>query len=134
MGSGFHLSTTDLFIDSRRETMIMKRLKHREEQNLGIQNPEMRCLSIAAFLRCLFNSIESAPGIDGRYYDAAIENIKSDKIFGQITQLCASTGWLHRSIGIKYLQVMRYVVRVDTTTRLEDVDNIGKYEILSIVI
>ena len=29
---------------------------------------------------------------------------------------------------------MRYVVRVDTTTRLEDIDNIGKYEILSIVI
>ena len=56
------------------------------------------------------------------------------EIFTQLTQLCASTGWLAANIGTKYLQVMRYIIRVDTTKRLEDQTNLIKYEILSIVI
>ena len=64
----------------------------------------------------------------------AIENLKSDKVFNQITQLCASTGWLAANIGSKYLQVMRYIIRVGPNKRLEDQENLLKYEILSIVI
>ena len=101
---------------------------------MGIQNPELRSICILAFLRCLIASIESAPNTTSRYYELAIDNIKNDKIFFQITQLCASTGWLQANIGLKYLQVVRYIIRMDTTARLEDLSSIYKYEILSIVI
>ena len=55
-------------------------------------------------------------------------------MFIQITQLCASTGWLAANIGSKYLQVMRYIIRVGPTSRLEEQDSLLKYEILSIVV
>ena len=48
--------------------------------------------------------------------------------------MCGSTGWLIANIATKYLQVMRYIIRVDTTTRLENCNNINKYHIISIVI
>ena len=99
---------------------------------MGIQNDELRSLCVAAFLRCLYASIDCAP--DGQYHLQAVNNLKSDKIFTSITQLCASTGWLTANIGSKYLQVMRYITRVNTTKRLEDSKNMIKYEILSIVI
>ena len=51
-----------------------------------------------------------------------------------MTQLCASTGWLISNIGSKYLQVMRYIIRVGPVKRLEDQENLLKYEILSIVV
>jgi len=38
------------------------------------------------------------------------------------------------NIGSKYLQVMRYITRVDSTNRLEAESNLIKYEIISIVI
>ena len=100
LGYGFQLSSTDLYLHSRMETQIMKNLRlKREQDQIGIQNPELRSLCIAAFLRCLFASIESAPGTikkdidhqsaegatEGKYYEMAVDNIKSDKIFGQIT-------------------------------------------------
>ena len=51
-----------------------------------------------------------------------------------ITKLCSSTDWLSANIGLKYLQVMQYIMRVDISSRLEDRSKIKKYEILSIVI
>ena len=47
--------------------------------SLSIKNPELRGLCIAAFLRCLYASIDNAPDKD--YHEQAINNLKSDKIF-----------------------------------------------------
>jgi len=54
----------------RAETMMMKRLRFREKASEGIKNAEQRALSISAFLRCLFASIESAP--DTSFFEDAI--------------------------------------------------------------
>ena len=64
----------------------------------------------------------------------AINNLRDVDIFTNITQLCASTNWQSANIGSKYLQVMRYIIRVDTSKRLEIPENLIKYEIISIVI
>ena len=92
----------------------------------------MRALSISAFLRCIHASIESAPA--PKYFEQAIANVRLDDIFRKTTELCSSTGWLAANIGTKYLQIMRYIVRMDLTARIEDKRNILKYEILSIVV
>ena len=99
---------------------------------MGIQNPDLRALSISAFMRCLYASIESAPTV--AYYDQALANIRLDEIFRKTSELCSSTGWLDANIGTKYLQVMRYAMRMDPTARLEDHKNLLKYEILSVVV
>lgn len=51
-------------------------LKLRDNARMGIQNPELRSLSIASFLRCLYASIDSAP--NDEYYALAIENLSKD--------------------------------------------------------
>lgn len=38
------------------------------------------------------------------------------------------------NIGSKYLQIMRYIMRMEPTERLETASNLTKYEIISIVI
>ena len=48
--------------------------------------------------------------------------------------MCASTGWLKANIGTKYLQVMRYIIRIDSLTRHEKKENVVKYEVLAIVV
>ena len=50
---------------------------------MGVQNDTLRSLSVAAFLRCLYASIDSAP--NGEYHEQAISNLRSDKIFTQIS-------------------------------------------------
>ena len=55
-------------------------------------------------------------------------------MFKSITQLCASTGWFEANIGTKYLQVMRYIIRLDYAVRFERKENVVKYEILAIVV
>ena len=99
---------------------------------MGIANPEMRSLCVAAFLRCLHASIEYAPDIN--FHLDAVHNLQSIYMFKSITQLCASTGWLKANIGTKYLQVMRYIIRIDSLTRHEKKENVVKYEVLAIVV
>ena len=77
-------------------------------------------------------TFESAP--KPKYFDQAITNIKTDDVFRSITQLCASSGWVKDNIGTKFLQLVRYVMRLDTTAGREDKKHILKYEILSITI
>lgn len=101
LGSGYVVSDNDIYLAQRKGTMISNRLKMRDMIAMNIQNPELRSLSIAAFLRCAYASIDSAPNAD--YHEQAISNLKGEKIFTQLTQLCASTGWLMANIGSKYL-------------------------------
>ena len=83
LGSGYLVSDTDLYLSQRKPTTISSLLKSRDFARMGIQNPELRSLCISSFLRCLYASIDAAP--DGEYQRTAIENLKSDKIFTQIT-------------------------------------------------
>lgn len=73
LGNGFKRSSIDMYQLMRAETMMMKRLRFREKASEGIKNAEQRALSISAFLRCLFASIESAP--DTSFFEDAIKNI-----------------------------------------------------------
>ena len=57
----------------------------------GFQNQRLRTLTIAAFLRCLYGSIEYAPSIDLRNH--AIQHVKDPLNFKKITQLCDATNW-----------------------------------------
>ena len=132
LGSGHDFSEMDAYMNEQSKCLMTQKLNKRDAANSGIQNLEMRSLCIAAFLRCLFNSLEYAP--DGDFYQAAIENIHSDILFKSITQLCASTGWFEAQIGTKYIQVMRYIIRLPRTTRFEKKKNTLKYEVLAIVI
>ena len=118
LGLGYVITDTDHYLASQKSTVMVNRLRKREVMEMSINDPEQRSLSIAAFLRCLYASIDSAP--HGDYYEQAIENLQNEKVFTQLTQLCASTGWLTANIGTKYLQVMHYIIRVDSTKRLED--------------
>ena len=101
LGLGYVITDTDHFLASQKSTIMVNRLFKRETMEMSIHDPEQRSLSIAAFLRCLYASIDSAP--HGDYYELAINNLQNQKIFTQITQLCASTGWLTANIGTKYL-------------------------------
>lgn len=132
LGSGYHITDTEVYLASCKTTIMATKIKERDKVSLSIQNPLLRSLCIASFLRCLYASIENAPDAD--YHEQAISNLKGDKLFGQISQLCASTGWLTANIGSKYLQVMRYITRVNSSKRLEDSKNLIKYEVVSIVI
>lgn len=132
IGDGFTPSNTELYLQRRNQTVIEKRILYRNRDEMGIQNDDLRALSISAFLRCIHASIESAP--EPKYFEQALANVRLDEIFRKTTELCASTGWLAANIGTKYLQIMRYIIRMDLTSRIEDKKNILKYEILSIVV
>ena len=80
---------------------MTKKIRLREHDMEGVYNEYMRSISIAAFLRQLYNSIESAP--TSELYDLAIKNLNSLKNFCDLTQLCASAGWLPANIATKYL-------------------------------
>lgn len=83
LGSGYIVSDTDIYLAQRKGTMISNRLKMRDMVSMTIVNPELRSLSIAAFLRCIYASIDSAP--DAAYHENAIANLKGEKIFTQLT-------------------------------------------------
>ena len=83
LGSGNDLTEADAYMNEQNKSMMTLKLSKRDAENSGIQNLEMRSLCIAAFLRCLFNSLEYAP--DGEFYAAAIENLHSDVLFKSIT-------------------------------------------------
>lgn len=68
------------------------------------------------------------------YYEQALKNLRLEEIFRKTTELCSSSGWFAANIGTKYLQVMRYAMRMDPTARIEDTNNLLKYEIMSIVV
>jgi len=64
LGLGYVVTETDLYLASRKDTIMGNRLRQRELMQMSIHNPELRSLSIAAFLRCLYASIDSAPHAD----------------------------------------------------------------------
>lgn len=86
----------------------------------------------AAFLRCLHAAIEYAP--NDELQRAAIETLQIDQVFSSITQLCSTTGWLDGSIGLKYLRVFKYVIRMPMSAGYEKKENLIKYEIFSLVV
>ena len=133
LGSGYHLNDTEVYLSlTKAKSAIMAKREFDKMTTLSIKNPEIRSLCVAAFLRCLYASIDNAPDKD--YHEQAINNLKGDTTFKKITQLCASTNWQMCNIGSKYLQVMHYITRVHSSERLEVQDNLIKYEIISIVI
>lgn len=83
----------------------------KQERNDGFLNKELRSLNIAAFLRCLYASIEFAPNQSSRKISIAI--IRDPDMFRTITQLCDTTDWDEKTnIGSKYLRVMRYIIKL----------------------
>lgn len=86
-------------------------LSFKEERDDGFLNKDLRSLNIAAFLRCLYASIEFAP--NQKIRDRAIRYIKNVEMFRTITQLCDSTDWDEKAnIGSKYLRVMRNIIKL----------------------
>ena len=98
----------------------------------GVNNLEIRSLCIAAYLRCLFASIEYAP--TAKLRKDAILQLKDIFAFRLITQLCDTTGWLEAGIGAKYLRIMKHIIKAQLTDNNESFDNIAHYEVMSIAI
>ena len=97
----------------------------RELRKDGFLNKEIRSLSVAAFLRCLYGAIECAPSIPLK--NKAIACIKEPGMFRGITQLCDTTDWDEQAnIGAKYLRVMRHVVRLPLREDREQDDMVIK--------
>lgn len=100
LGCNFDTCMTDIGDDKEEKNKIFKKvykedlkrdakdakLMHnilKEKRNDGFINKELRSLTIAAFLRCLYSAIEYAPSVDLRR--RAIENIKDPLMFRSIT-------------------------------------------------
>jgi hypothetical protein len=93
----------------------------------------MRSITVAAFLRCLWASIEYAPNY--RLRNNAITFLKDPHTFRSITQLCDCTDWDEGChIGAKYLRVMRNIIKLPIDKDLEKTDMLMHYELISIVI
>ena len=104
----------------------------KEQRGDGFLNKQIRCLTIAAYLRCLYAAIEYAPSNDLKMN--AINNIKDPLMFRSITQLCDSTNWDEESgIGAKYLRVMRHIIKLPLDKDQESTDMLLHYELVSIV-
>lgn len=104
-----------------------------DHRNDGFQNVELRKLSVAAMLRCIYASIECAPSLDLKLM--AIQNLSSVKVFRSISQLCDSTDWDQESnIISKYFRLARHVVKLKTVEDRENPGRLELYEILSVVI
>lgn len=74
-------------------------------------NKDIRSLTVAAYLRCLFAAIEYAPSVPLR--DSALQTIRDPINFRGITQLCDTTDWDEKAnIGAKYLRVARSVIKL----------------------
>lgn len=99
----------------------------------GFQNRELRPLTIAAYLRCLYGAIEFAPSVDLRNH--SIQHIRDPLTFRKITQLCDATDWDESAcIGAKYLRVMRNIIRTPFHKEREDPAILIHYELLAVVI
>lgn len=133
--------------DSKLEIEQMVYNKHREELNKqnpvklslkdqrgdGFLNRPTRSMTIAAFLRCLYASIEYAPSWDMK--DESLNTLRDIKLFRTITQLCDCTDFDEgANIGAKYLRVMRSVITLPRNKNDEDLDMMMHYELLSFAI
>lgn len=93
---------------------------------------KMRSLCVAAYLRCVFASIEYAPNL--KLQTDAIRVVKEIDFFKNLTLLCDSTGWLEANIGAKYLRIMRNVIKVPYEDSEEPKEHLYHYEIIAVVI
>mgnify|MGYP006893256053 CR=1 FL=1 len=76
-------------------------------------------ITCAAYLRCLYASIEYAPSQILK--EEAIKNIKDKKVFDSITHLCDACNWDDdANIGSKYLRVMRNIIKMPLEKGEED--------------
>ena len=86
-------------------------LKLKDQRGDGFLNQEIRSITVAAFLRCLWGAIEFAPNFELR--TEAILDLTDPNTFRVITQLCDCTDWDEKChIGAKYLRVMRNVIKL----------------------
>lgn len=99
----------------------------------GFQNRQLRSLTVAAYLRCLYGAIEFAPSADLKHH--SVQHIKDPLTFRTITQLCDATDWDESAcIGAKYLRVMRNIIRIPFHKEREDPVVLIHYELLAVVI
>lgn len=108
-------------------------LSKKEQRGDGFLNKAIRSMTIAAYLRCLYASVEYAPNVELR--KQAIANIRDPLMFRAITQLCDATNFdEHANIGAKYLRVMRSIVKLPREKETETMDMLMHYEFIAIVI
>jgi hypothetical protein len=103
---------------------------HRATASEQTEKPAQHALSIAAYLRCLFAAIESAPTIELRNH--AVKQLQDLFVFRSITQLCDSTGWSEAHVGAKYLRIARHVLRAPATDSSDN--RVHHYEIVAVAI
>ena len=130
----YYEAANDHFISNSqvKGQITLENIKKRDARNLGVQNVKVRALCIAAYLRCLYASIEYAP--TQQLKQEAIMCLKDLFVFRNLTQLCDTTGWFEANIGAKYLRIMRHIIKVPYTESMESFENQPHYEIMSIAI
>ena len=105
----------------------------KEKRKDGFLNKDIRRITIAAYLRCIYAAIEYAP--TEKLRQDAVNNIKEPTMFRAITQLCDSADWDENAyIGAKYLRVMRHAIRLPFDQVNADMDMIMHYELIAVVI
>lgn len=120
------------------EQQVMSRKDNRaqsfkEKRGDGFLNKKIRSLTVSAFLRCLYASIEYAPNVHLK--KQTLKNIREPLNFRAITQLCDSTNFDETAnIGGKYLRVMRHVIKIPYDKDFEENSMLMHYEMISIVI
>jgi len=105
----------------------------KQKRGDGFLNRQIRVLTISAYLRCLYASIEYAPSIT--LQANAIQSIREPLMFRDITQLCDTVNWDETAnIGAKYLRIMRQVLKLSTDKDSESTSMIELYELVALVI
>ncbi len=98
----------------------------KEYREDGFQNRELRSLSVAAFLRCLYALIEFSPTIHLK--TKAIKKIQDQQMFKSITMLCESTHWDESTnITSKYLRIARNIIKIPFEDSEEEMDKLFHY-------
>lgn len=106
-------------------------MKHKRGD--GFLNKQLRSLTVAALLRCLYGAIEYAPTMQLQL--EAIQNIRDPVMFRTITQLCDSCNFDETAnIGAKYLRLMRHVIKMELAMDREQNEKLMQYELVAIVI
>lgn len=100
--------------------------QHKEKRGDGFLNRPIRGLTVAAYLRCLYASVEFAPTVPLR--KEARDNIIDPVQFRFITQLCDACNWDETAnIGAKYLRLMRYIMKLPLDNDIAEFDHLMHY-------
>jgi len=104
-GLSVNISEKIIIEDSQEAEVLHKKV----EQIQPYENIKNRALIASALIRCIYNAFAYCP--EAR--EAILKQLRVKKTLKGLTQLCFSTGWIEGNVGIKYLLLCKYILKVN---------------------